>query len=99
MATVYFVREGLGKADRDKEVSIITGQQASSLFGKYKTQYDKDDINITVVTPPQPVNPVSEFRFVVLKIDEEDLSPKFPEVGLYFIKDLTPTECYQMLQE
>lgn len=96
MATIYFVRDGYGEGNRTVEFSSISSNVAEKLFKTFRFSYQPEKMYFDAHLP---VNPVSELRHVVIKIEQHDLCKKFPNEGLYLIENLTPKRCREIFQQ
>ena len=96
MAIIYFVRDGYGEDNRTLEFSSISSNIAEQLFKTFRFSYEPEKMYFDAHLP---VNPVSELRHVVIKIEQHDLCTKFPNEGLYLIENLTPKRCREIVSQ
>ncbi len=88
MATVYFVRDGRGK-NRAKSVIETSKSQPLATFERYKTTFSPVFPYFNDTTP---LEDFTKYRYVVIEITKEDISPKFSVPGFYIIHNLSPDE-------
>lgn len=95
MATVYFVREGRGdgRTSQGREFSLAeiirTFPELEPVWSQGAPVFNSDSF----------VNPVSDFRYVVINIKKSECNGKFTRDGYWTFKGLSPSEFEQKLRK
>jgi hypothetical protein len=93
MATVLFLREG-DAPNRAKGVGNIFIKDAINHFGSYEKIYSLDPPIVGIQTP---FTEYSNFRYVVVRVDADEVCPAFSAPGHYLLKDLSVTTAMSLL--
>jgi len=95
MATIFYARDGSG-ATRSNQGFYSPVSLIIELIGEYDMKYFSG--------PPAPfqtterLSEFSAYRHVVVGIDADEISDKFPKSGYYYVHDLTPKECHDLFK-
>jgi len=96
MASVYFVRDGYGDDNRMVKQESISSDIAKQLFNNFGTHFKTEE---WYLNDDEPVNPISNTRHVVIKIESDDICDKFPNAGFYLIDNLSPSVYQEIISQ
>ena len=94
MATVYFVREGTGEraTDAGREVAVA---DITNAFKNVKVIWSQ---NAPIFGSPKPANAVSDYRYVVVHVKDDETNSQFNKAGYWQLVGITPSRFAQFLE-
>lgn len=94
MTTIYFVKDGKKpngeRLTRNNEISMDAAIKHLSQVGL------KHCDNPPTFNPEIIASDFAPYRYVVLKVEENETNPPFKKPGYYYIPSLTPAECQKI---
>lgn len=94
MAKIFFVKDGVAQ-NRAKFVADIFKSEAVSLFGGYSYIYSEHE---PCFNNDSNISEFSDYRYVVLKLDIDEVNETFDRSGFYVMKDLSIDRVKKILQ-
>ena len=93
MARIFYSKDGNDPArtNQGPHIEIAT---VATILGKFETKYFQG---------PPPINEdlkvglFAAYRHVVIDVDSDETCERFPKPGYYYVCELSPKECNQLL--
>ena len=95
MATVHFVKEGKkASGERITRSADVSLDIAIEYLKRFETRHS--DMPPTI-NPDVAASDFAPYRYVVLEVNDGEVTSSFPQKGYYYIVGADPTECQRAL--
>jgi hypothetical protein len=96
MAELYFLRDGNGE-DRYEAQGDFSLESVGEKLRGYKGEPSIDMPTILLNDENKPANPFADWRFVFIRISEDEKNKDFDKAGYYWLRDLMPESARRLV--
>jgi len=96
MAEVYWVKDGASSDHRMSRAHHVAMNRVAEALAPFEKKYF--DVPPTFNAQLGPAAANEPYRYVLVKVPDEEVNTTFPDEGYYHVRELEPEECRRLLR-